>query len=110
MDLATRDTAIPDQIVETWQRVVNIAAGILGVPSVMVNRLEPPELEIFRSNISPDNPFPSGTRMQMAGVYCASVAMQRNRMQVNDARKDPLWKDSPTAKAGIYAYLGFPVC
>ena len=110
MDLTTRDTAIPDQMVATWQRVVNIAAGILGVPSVMVNRLEPPELEIFRSNISPANPFPSGTRMQMAGVYCAAAAMQREKIQVNDARTDPLWKNSPTAQAGIYAYLGFPVC
>jgi len=110
MKLKTRDTAIPDQMVETWQRVVNIISDLLNVPSVMVNRLQPPELEIFRSNISPDNPFPSGTRMQMAGVYCAAAAMRREKVQVHDARTDPLWKDSPTAKAGIYAYLGFPVC
>jgi GAF domain-containing protein len=109
MVVETKDTAIPSDIVEIWQGVVNCAAALLSVPSVMINRLEPPELEIFRTNISPNNPFSSGTKMQMAGVYCASAAEKRRRLQVNDARKDPVWADSPTAKAGIFAYLGFPV-
>jgi GAF domain-containing protein len=109
MELVTKNTAIPFDIVEIWQRVVNCAATLLSVPSVMINRLEPPELEIFRTNIGPGNPFSSGLRMQMAGVYCASAAERRQSLQVNDARKDPEWADSPTAKAGIFAYLGFPV-
>ena len=100
---------IPPQIVEIWQKIVDVIADLLSVPSVMINRLEPPELEIFRSNISPSNPFPSGTRMQMAGVYCETAAKGRQRVQIEDARKDPRWADSPTAKAGIFAYLGYPV-
>ena len=110
MTLTTRSTPIPNQIVEIWQQVVNVISELIAVPSVMINRLEPPELEVFRSNISPDNPFPSGTRMEMAGVYCATAAQRRERLQVDDARHDPLWADSPTAKAGIFAYLGFPLC
>jgi GAF domain-containing protein len=109
MELETRDTVIPSQIVEIWQRVVDSVAALLCVPSVMINRLEPPELEIFRTNTSSNNPFSSGTRMQMAGVYCAKAAEKRQRLQINDARKDPVWANSPTAKAGIFAYLGFPV-
>ncbi len=109
MELETRDTAIPSQIVAIWQRVVDSVATLLCVPSVMINRLEPPELEIFRTNISPGNPFSSGARLQAAGLYCTAVAEKRRMLQVNDARKDPAWADSPTAKAGIFAYLGFPV-
>jgi GAF domain-containing protein len=101
---------IPQQIVEIWQQIVNVISELIAVPSVMINRLQPPELEVFRSNSSPDNPFPSGTRMQMAGVYCATAAAQRRKLQVEDARQDPEWADSTTAQAGIFAYLGFPLC
>ena len=68
MELAIKNTAIPSQIVEIWQQIVDSVSVLLAVPSVMINRLEPPELAVFRSNNSPDNPFPSGTRMQLAGV------------------------------------------
>lgn len=105
----TRSTAIPSEIVEIWQRIVDSISVLLSVPSIMINRLEPPDLEVFRSNISPNNPFPSGTRMPMLGVYCETAARKRQKVQVVDARKDPIWADSPTAKAGIFAYLGFPV-
>jgi hypothetical protein len=61
MELETRNAIIPSQIIEIWQRVVDSVAALLCVPSVMINRLEPPELEIFRTNISSNNPFSSGT-------------------------------------------------
>jgi len=100
---------IPSHIAEVWQQVVNVISDLISVPSVMINRLEPPDLEVFRSNMSLNNPFPSGTRMKMAGIYCETAAKKRQKIQVHDARKDPVWADSPTAKAGIFAYLGYPV-
>jgi len=100
---------IPAQIVEIWQRIVDSISALLPVPSVMINRLEPTELEVFLSNNGCENPFPSGTRMPLLGVYCETTARARQRNQVDDARKDPIWAESPTAKAGIYSYLGFPV-
>jgi GAF domain-containing protein len=102
--------AIPASLVQLWQRIVDAAATLLKVPSVMINRLDPPDLEVFRSNATPSNPFPSGTRMPMLGIYCEAAAKRREMLVVHDARNDPEWADSPTAKAGIYAYLGFPIC
>jgi transcriptional regulator with GAF, ATPase, and Fis domain len=110
MDDAKIHGDIPAQIINVWQDIVNSASALLSVPSVMINRLEPPDLEVFRSNEGSGNPFPSGTRMPMMGVYCAAAAARRRKIVVEDARKDPEWADSPTAKAGIYAYLGFPLC
>ncbi len=109
MEPDIRTASIPSQIVEIWQRLVDSMSVLLSVPSVMINRLEPPDLEVFRSNVSRANPFPSGTRMPMMGVYCETAARKRQSIRVEDARKDPVWADSPTAKAGIFAYLGFPV-
>jgi hypothetical protein len=44
-----KNTVIPDQIVEIWQRLVDSISDLLSVPSVMINRLNPNELEVFRS-------------------------------------------------------------
>ena len=109
MELKKPGPTIPDHIIEQWQRVVDAIAELLCVPSAMINRVEPPDLEIFRSNIGPDNPFPSGTSMPLAGVYCEMAAKRRALVQVTDAREDPEWADSPTAKAGIFAYMGYPL-
>lgn len=110
MEPAARPQSIPGEILAIWQRVVDSASALLSVPSVMINRLEPPDLEVFRSNLSPENPFPTGARMPMMGLYCEAAAKRRKQVEVVDARKDPEWAQSPTAKAGIFAYLGFPLC
>jgi signal transduction histidine kinase/ActR/RegA family two-component response regulator len=103
------NTAIPEHVLERWQKFVNTIAAMAAAPSAMINRLDPPYLEVFRSNVGSENPFPSGTRMPLEGIYCESAARTQNRVQVTDARKSPQWADSPTAKAGIYAYLGYPL-
>lgn len=109
MEPEAKDIKIPSQIVDIWQRIVDSISILLSVPSVMINRLEPPDLEVFCSNIGPNNPFPSETRMPLLGVYCESTARKRQRLQVEDARKDPQWANSPTAQAGIFSYIGFPI-
>jgi signal transduction histidine kinase/ActR/RegA family two-component response regulator len=109
MEWRLHNTAIPDHVVDHWQKLVDIISEMVSAPSIMINRLDPPALEVFRSNVSPANPFPTGTRMPLEGIYCESTARRRQRVQVTDARKDPEWANSPTAKGGIYAYLGYPL-
>lgn len=109
MEFEIKNTVIPNYIIERWQSFVDTVSEIVAVPSAMINRIDPPELEIFRSSLNSDNPFPSGTRMPLLGVYCETAAKKRQMIKVTDARKDPVWADSPTAKAGIYAYLGYPL-
>jgi len=109
MDIKVKNIEIPSEAANTWQRMVDIIAQLLGAPSIMINRLLPPELEVFRSNLDALNPFPTGTRMPMEGVYCAAAAATKKRLQVSDARNDPQWKESPTAKVGIFSYLGYPL-
>ncbi len=109
MQWQDNETMIPNDVVERWQTFVNTIAKLVPVPSVMINRLDPPDLEVFRSNLESSNPFPAGTRMPLEGVYCETAARRRQRVQVVDARIDPEWVDSPTAKCGIYAYMGYPL-
>jgi signal transduction histidine kinase/ActR/RegA family two-component response regulator len=109
MEFAVKDLDIPSCIVQVWQRIVDAISVSLSVPAVLITRIEPPDLEIIRANISRNNPFPSGSRMPLLGLYCAATAQTRQRNRVEDARLDPLWADSPTARSGIVSYLGYPL-
>ncbi len=105
----TANFAIPAEITAIWQRIVDSISTLLSVPSVMINQVKSSELEVILSNTHKSNPFPSGTKMPTLGIYCETTARTRQKLQVDDARKDPFWANSPTAEAGIYSYLGFPV-
>jgi len=109
MALKIDNSIIPDEVINRWQDLVDTISDLVSVPSVMINRIDPPILEVLRSNVSPDNPFPTGTQMPLMGIYCEMTARTRQKNQVADARKDPRWANSPTAKAGIYSYLGYPL-
>jgi signal transduction histidine kinase len=109
MELTAKDVDIPFCVVEVWQRIADVISASLAVPAVLITRIEPPDLEIFRTNIGPGNPFASGSRMPLLGLYCEATAKTRQRNRVEDARKEPLWADSPTARAGIISYLGYPL-
>jgi signal transduction histidine kinase/ActR/RegA family two-component response regulator len=109
MELKIKNALVPDDVIRRWQGIVDTISRVAAVPTAMINRIEPPDLEVFRSTADPQNPFPSGSHMPLLGVYCETTYNTRQRLQVTDARKDPQWADSPTAKVGIYAYLGYPL-
>jgi hypothetical protein len=105
-----RDTRIPGLIVDIWQRVINSAAALLAVPSVMIKRLDSPDLEVFRSNIGAENSFPGETGAPLLRLSCGQTARSGNRLQVVDARRGNTWAQSPGAEAGIFAHFGYPIC
>lgn len=105
-----KDVDIPFCVVQVWQRIADAISASLAVPAVLITRIEPPELAIFRTNSGRNNPFVSGSRMPLLGVYCEATAKTRRRTRVEDARKEPRWADSSTAKAGAVSYLGYPLC
>jgi GAF domain-containing protein len=104
-----RNTSIPNHILERWQYLVDVMADVLTVPAALINRIDLPELEIFLANSSPDNPFSTGTRVPLDGQYCEKAIKNRQMVKVSDARRDPLWADSPEVEAGVLAYLGYPI-
>lgn len=107
--IPTRDATIPDEIVEKWQTVVDIAAEILGVPSALIMRIDPPYIEVFRSSDSEGNPYQRGDREHLAGLYCEEVMRTGEPLSIPNALKDERWKDNPDIKLGMIAYVGLPI-
>lgn len=105
-----KKTPIPEGILEKWQKVVDIMAEILAVPSAIVTRVHPPEIEVLRSAQLPENPYKSGDKVEMASHYCEAVVSRNRKLQVSYAPEDPLWHSAPEIDYGMYSYLGYPLC
>jgi len=54
---------LPAEVLRKWQRIVDLLASIMHVPSAVVTKVEPPHCTFYRtvsSSNSEGNPFPAG--------------------------------------------------
>lgn len=113
MRSGSAEIAIPSDILQKWQRIVDLLANIMRVPSAVVCKLEPPHYTHYRvltSSNSEGNPFPVDDIFSMdIGTFCETVIKSREPLLVVDALEDDQWKDAPELKVGMVSYLGFPV-
>lgn len=109
----TLELVIPPEVLRTWQRIVDLLASILHVPSAVVTKLEPPQYTHYRilaSSNSEGNPFPVDDTFAMdIGTFCETVINTREPLLVPDALEDRQWQSAPELRVGMVSYLGFPV-
>jgi PAS domain S-box-containing protein len=104
---------LPSDVLRKWQRIVDLLASIVRVPSAVVCKLEPPDYTHYRivANSSGEaNPFRMEETFSMdIGTFCETVIKTREPLLVADARVDDQWKSAPELQVGMVSYLGFPV-
>jgi PAS domain S-box-containing protein len=109
----TPEIAISSEVLRKWQRIVDLLANIMRVPSAVVTKLEPPQCaryEVIVSSSSKGNPFPIDEFFGMdIGTFCETVIKTREPLLVADAFADDVWKCAPETKVGMVSYLGYPV-
>lgn len=106
---AKEDVEIPEEIIEKWQKIVDIMADVIDVPAGLIMKVEPPQIEVFRSSNSEQNPYEAGDTENLAGLYCEEVIESKDELLVPNARKDEKWEDNPDVELGMISYLGFPL-
>ena len=104
-----KDILITDEIIKSWQNLVNTAAEIMNVPSALIMRVDTPYIEVFRSSESKGNPYKAGDRELLTGLYCDRVLKKMRKLLVPNALKDSEWDKNPDIKLGMISYLGFPI-
>jgi PAS domain S-box-containing protein len=110
MDETLKKPEIPDDMKVQWQRIVDLMAGILGVPTGLIMRTDPPQIEVFRSSNTKGNPYRVGERANLnTGLYCEEVMKEGAALLVRDATKDPKWAQNPDIELGMTYYFGFPI-
>ena len=109
----TPEIAIPPDALQKWQRIVDLLANIMNVPSAVVTKLEPPAYTYYRtvvSSNSPGNPFPIDQTFSMdIGTFCETVIKTREPLLVTNALEGDQWKAAPDVQLGMVSYMGFPV-
>ena len=113
MNSDTPEAAIPSDVLRKWQRIVDLLANIMHVPSAVVTKLEPPHHTHYRTIVSSNskgNPFPVDECFSMEiGTFCETVIKNREPLLVANALEDDQWKSAPEIGVGMVSYLGFPV-
>jgi c-di-GMP phosphodiesterase len=101
---------IPEQLIQKWQRIVDLVASIIGVPSGLITRLTEETLEIVVASRTEGNPYKrdDGDRLGI-GMFCETVAGMRRELRVDDVSRDPYWEKNPHAGLGMKAYMGVPI-
>ncbi len=102
---------ISDSLLEKWQSLLDLSAGIANVPAALIMKLNKDSIEVFLKSDTPDNPYETGEKADLKyGLYCETVIGTQEKLLVPDARRDPLWKHhNPDIALNMIAYLGFPV-
>ena len=113
MNSDTPEIAIPSDVLRKWQRIVDLLANIMRVPSAVVTKIEPPHYTHYRTIVSSNskgNPFPVDETFSMdIGTFCETVIKSREPLLVANAIEDDQWKLAPEIQVGMVSYLGFPV-
>ncbi len=113
MNAETPEITVPSDVLRKWQRIVDLLANIIGVPSAVVTQMEPPHCAYYRTVVSSNskgNPFPIDETFSMEiGTFCETVIKSREPLLVANALEDDQWKSAPEIQVGMVSYLGFPV-
>ena len=113
MNLDAPEIAIPSDVLRQWQRIVDLLANIMHVPSAVVCKIEPPDYThytVISSSHSIGNPFPVDEIFSMdIGTFCETVIKSRESLLVANGLEDDQWKSAPEMRVGMVSYLGFPV-
>ncbi len=104
-----RETPIPEKTENKWQKIVNIMAEVLKVPSAIITRIKPPEIEVVSSAEKKENPYKEGDTVELANHYCEAVVKTKKHLEIHNAKKLERWKDAPEIEYGIISYLGYPI-
>jgi c-di-GMP phosphodiesterase len=101
---------IPEKLIDKWQKIVDLVASIMGVPSGLITRLTEENLEIVVASRTEGNPYKRDDRDRLGiGMFCETVAGRRRELEVDDVSTDEYWEKNPHAGLGMKAYVGVPI-
>ena len=102
---------VPEKLVAEWQGLVDVMAGIVGVPAGLIMHLVDPKLEVLVASKTEGNPFAAGDAKQVwgSGMYCETVLKRGEALTVPNALADAAWEPKPGVKRKMISYMGMPL-
>lgn len=103
---------VPDEVLESWQHIVDALTARLNAPVGLVMRIVGSDIETLRAGGPEASRHPVGWRENLirSGLYCEQVLRTGMPLGVRDARADAAWSGNPSLRShGLCAYLGYPI-
>ncbi len=102
---------IPNSVLQKWQDLADIMAKLLKVPAGLIMRITEPDIEVFISSHSDNNPYKPRDKEHLwgSGLYCETVITAKSKLLVPNALSDNKWKNNPDIELDMISYLGFPL-
>ncbi|MCA8019170.1 hybrid sensor histidine kinase/response regulator [Burkholderia metallica] len=99
------------EVIERWQRLVDLMAEIVGVPAGLIMRHVGKDIQVVVASRNETNPFYQGESAELSGsgLYCEAVIDSDRSLIVPDARQSPQWRDNPDLRVNMVSYLGLPI-
>ena len=102
-------TPLDSAVRELFDRTTRLAATLLDVPVALITIADADQLH-FASYVGPESPWGSTAGIPFSHSACQHAIRSRLPLAIENARTDPLVRDSPAIGAlGIGAYLGVPI-
>ncbi len=104
------DISIPEDVLRTWQDILDLMAKIIDVPAGLIMKAHPREIEVLVRSSNPENVYKPGEKAKLdTGLYCEAVMSTQKELVVPNALKDPAWDSNPDIPLGMISYLGLPL-
>ena len=105
------EPAIPESILEEWQKIVNLMAEMLEVPAGLIMRILGDNIYVFVSSGTEGNPYHPGESEHFlgSGLYCETVVTSNRELLVPNALFDEAWRNNPDVRLNMISYLGYPI-
>ncbi len=106
----TAEVVIPSNIQASWQKIVNLSAELIGVPSALIMRIHKEHIDVFAANDNLKHAYSKGDTQQLGGgLYCETVIETQQPLCIPNCLEDEKWRDNPDVALGMIAYFGLPI-
>ena len=106
----TDKPVISQQIIDKWQKVVNLMAKIVDIPAGLIMKINEDNLEVLVRSEGKENPYKAGDSENLGhGLYCETVIGKNVGFFVENARQNKTWQDNPDIKLNMVSYYGLPL-
>ena len=94
---------------EPFDRLTRLATRIVKTPIALVSLVDR-DRQFFKSLVGLTEPWRTRRETPLSHSFCQHVVALHEPLVIPDARKDPIYRDSPAIRdLGIIAYCGVPL-
>lgn len=94
---------------EPFDRLTRLAARIVKTPVALVSLVDR-DRQFFKSLVGLPEPWRTSRETPLSHSFCQHVVALHEPLVIPDARKDPIYRDSPAIRdLGVVAYCGVPL-